>query len=109
MTGTIFRQGPVAKNNQLSLCARRSPYLGVADRVGGGKQDALVAETLERPQAGLRIENLRGEPLHIARLSAASQMAAALTHDLNQPLTAIIKSLNAAERLLDHQDRSASS
>jgi C4-dicarboxylate-specific signal transduction histidine kinase len=80
--------------------------LGVADRIDGGKQDALVAETLERPQAGLRIENLRNEPLHIARLSAASQMAAALTHDLNQPLTAIINSVNAAKRLLAHEVQS---
>jgi C4-dicarboxylate-specific signal transduction histidine kinase len=80
--------------------------LGVADRIDGGKQDALVAETLERPQAGLRIENLPNEPLHIARLSAASQMAAALTHDLNQPLTAIINSVNAAKRLLAHEVQS---
>ena len=64
-----------------------------------------MAETLERPEAGLRIENLRSEPLHIARLSAASQMAAALTHDLNQPLTAISNSVNAAKRLLDDEDR----
>ena len=33
-----------------------------------------------------------------------SQMAAALTHDLNQPLTAIINSVNAAKRLLAHED-----
>ncbi len=59
-----------------------------------------MAETLERPQPGLSIETLSSEPLHIARLSAACQMVAALTLDLNQPLTAIINSVNAAKRLL---------
>ena len=64
-----------------------------------------MAETLERPQAGLCIENLRNEPLHIARLSAASPDGAALTHYLNQPLTAIINySVNAAKRLLAQED-----
>ncbi|MGL3214195.1 hypothetical protein [Bradyrhizobium sp. BR 1433] len=32
-------------------------------------------------------------------------MAAGLTHDLNQPLTAIINSVDAAKRLLDREDR----
>jgi C4-dicarboxylate-specific signal transduction histidine kinase len=79
--------------------------LGVADRIGGGKQDALVVETLDRPQAGLRIENLRNELFHMTRLTAAGQIAAPLAHELTQPLTASINSVNAAKRLLADEDR----
>ena len=37
---------------------------------------------------------------HAARLSSAGQIAAALAHELNQPLTAITNSLGATKRLL---------
>ena len=37
---------------------------------------------------------------HAARLNAAGQMAAALAHELNQPLTAAANSVNAARRLI---------
>lgn len=67
----------------------------------------LVAETLERAQAGLRIDELRNELIHMARLTAAGQMAAALAHELTQPLTAIINSVNAAKRLLAHEDHAS--
>jgi two-component system sensor kinase FixL len=40
------------------------------------------------------------ELFHASRLSTAGQMAAALAHELNQPVTAITNSLSAAKRLL---------
>jgi PAS domain S-box-containing protein len=52
----------------------------------------------ERLESRLRVANL--ELGHAARLSTAGQMAAALAHELNQPLTAIVNSLGAAKRLL---------
>jgi PAS domain S-box-containing protein len=60
----------------------------------------LVAETLERAQADLRFQKLQNEFFHAARLTAAGQMAAALAHEISQPLTAIVNSVNAAKRLL---------
>jgi PAS domain-containing protein len=63
----------------------------------------LVAETLERAQADLRFLKLQNELFHAARLAAAGQMAAALAHDLNQPLTAVVNSVNAAKRLLTRE------
>lgn len=63
----------------------------------------LVAETLERAQADLRFLKLQNELFHAARLTAAGQMAAALAHDLNQPLTAVVNSVNAAKRLLTRE------
>jgi C4-dicarboxylate-specific signal transduction histidine kinase len=60
----------------------------------------LVAETLERTQADLRFQKLQNELFHAARLTTAGQMAAALAHEISQPLTAVVNSVNAAKRLL---------
>jgi PAS domain S-box-containing protein len=65
----------------------------------------LVAEKLERAQADLRFQKLQNELFHAARLTAAGQMAAALAHELNQPLTAIVNSVNATKRLLTREGR----
>jgi PAS domain S-box-containing protein len=65
----------------------------------------LVAEKLERAQADLRLQKLQNELSHAARLTAAAQIAAALAHELNQPLTAVVNSVNTAKRLLARGDR----
>jgi PAS domain S-box-containing protein len=65
----------------------------------------LVAEKLERAQIDLRFQKLQNEFFHAARLAAAGQMAAALAHELNQPLTAVVNSVNAAKRLLNREGR----
>src|ERR1700733_3546913 len=62
--------------------------------------ERLVAEKLERAQADLRLKKLQNELSRAARLTAASQMAAALAHEISQPLTAVVNSVNAAKRLL---------
>jgi PAS domain S-box-containing protein len=67
----------------------------------------LLADNFEREQADVRFQKLRNELFHMARLTAAGQMAAALAHELTQPLTAIINSVNAAKRLLDREDRAS--
>ena len=58
----------------------------------------LVAEKIEHRRADARLEELQVELFHAARLSAAGQMAAALAHELNQPLTAASNFVNAARR-----------
>ena len=60
----------------------------------------LVAEKLERERADFRFQRLQNEYFHAAHLTSAGQMAAALAHELNQPLTAMVNSVNAAKRLL---------
>ena len=67
----------------------------------------LLADNLEREQADVRFQKLRNELFHMARLTAAGQMAAALAHELTQPLTAIINSVNATKRLLAREDRAS--
>jgi two-component system, LuxR family, sensor kinase FixL len=65
----------------------------------------LLAEKLERERTDLRFRRLQNEFFHAARLTSAGQMAAALAHELNQPLTAVVNSVNAAKRLLARGDR----
>jgi PAS domain S-box-containing protein len=60
----------------------------------------LLAEKFEREQADLRFQKLQNELFRAARLTAAGQMAAALAHEISQPLTAVVNSVNAAKRLL---------
>ena len=49
----------------------------------------LVGGEVELERADARLQELQQELFHAARLSAAGQMAAALAHELNQPLTAV--------------------
>lgn len=55
--------------------------------------------TVERDDAKARLEEVRLELYHAARLSVAGQMAAMLAHELSQPLTAALVAANAARRL----------
>lgn len=60
----------------------------------------LLAEIAERERTDARLQRLQLEFFHAARLNAAGQMAAALAHELNQPLTAAVNSVNAARRFI---------
>jgi two-component system, LuxR family, sensor kinase FixL len=60
----------------------------------------LVAESIDRRRMNARVQKLQSELYHAARFSEAGQMAAALAHELNQPLTAAANSTNAGRRLL---------
>jgi C4-dicarboxylate-specific signal transduction histidine kinase len=60
----------------------------------------LLAEMSEHKRLESRLREALLELDHAARLSSGGQIAAALAHELNQPLTAITNSLGAAKRLL---------
>ncbi|MCS3928876.1 C4-dicarboxylate-specific signal transduction histidine kinase [Bradyrhizobium elkanii] len=53
----------------------------------------------------MRFQKLQNDFFHAAHVTAAGQMAAALAHGLNQPLTAVVNSVNATKRLLTRGDR----
>jgi C4-dicarboxylate-specific signal transduction histidine kinase len=74
----------------------------VAERTGELAQanQRLVAEIAERERSDARVQQLQLEFFHAARLNTAGQLAAALAHELNQPLTAATNSFNAARRLI---------
>jgi PAS domain S-box-containing protein len=81
----------------------------VADRTAelAEANEWLLTERMERERADARLHELRLELFHAARLSAAGQMAAALAHELNQPLTAAANFINAARRGLADTERHA--
>lgn len=63
----------------------------------------FVRDLSERQSTEKRLQELQTELLHFSRLSAMGQMASALAHELNQPLTAVINWARAARRLLQMQ------
>ncbi len=69
----------------------------------GGKIVAaskIVRDITERKAAEARLRAVQGELSHVARLTEMGQLSAALAHELNQPLTAVVNYANVAKRLL---------
>ncbi|MFC5699402.1 sensor histidine kinase [Pseudomonas sp. GCM10022186] len=66
----------------------------------------LVAGTAawQRSRADARRQQEEVRLAAMARLSTLGEMAAGLAHELNQPLTAILAQVRAAERLLDDEE-----
>lgn len=60
----------------------------------------LSDEKMERKRTDMRLLELQSELYHAGRVSAAGQMAAALAHELSQPMSAIANSLGAGRRLI---------
>jgi two-component system sensor kinase FixL len=61
----------------------------------------FVRDLTERQQTDRRLQELQEGLLHVSRLRSMGQMAAALAHELNQPLTATANYVRAALRLLE--------
>jgi two-component system sensor kinase FixL len=64
----------------------------------------FIRDLTERQSTEARLQELQSELVHISRLTAMGEMASALAHELNQPLSAITNYLKGSIRLL--QDRS---
>ncbi len=62
---------------------------------------ALLGAARQR-RAEAEIERQRTELTHVARVSTVGQLASALTHELNQPLGAILRNAEAAEIFLQN-------
>ncbi len=60
----------------------------------------FVRDVSARRDGERRLHELRSELLHVSRFTEMGEMASALAHELNQPLTAIINYLQACRRLL---------
>ena len=65
----------------------------------------FIRDASARYAAKRNVDELRNELLHVSRLSELGEMASALAHELNQPLTAIINYLEACRRLLERHDQ----
>jgi len=66
------------------------------DRVFTG----FIRDLTEKQKAEDRIEQLRGELVHAARVSAMGTMASTLAHELNQPITAVVNYVRGASNLM---------
>jgi len=61
----------------------------------------FVHDISERRDAERRVHVLQEELIHVSRLSALGEMASALAHELNQPLSAAANYVNGSIRLID--------
>jgi C4-dicarboxylate-specific signal transduction histidine kinase len=57
----------------------------------------------ERKQAELNALRDRAELTHVSRIATLGELSAALAHELNQPLTAILSNAQAARRFLNEE------
>ena len=60
----------------------------------------FVRDVSARQRAEQRVQELQSELVHVSRLSAMGEMASALAHELNQPLTAAINYAETARQVL---------
>jgi two-component system, LuxR family, sensor kinase FixL len=74
--------------------------VGEANRTGPRLFTGFARDLTERQQTERRLHELQDGLLHVSRVRSMGQMAAALAHELNQPLTATANYVRAALRLL---------
>ena len=69
----------------------------------------FIRDLTERQQTEARLQELQSGLVHISRLTAMGEMASALAHELNQPLSAIANYMKGSRRMLENStdDRSA--
>lgn len=61
----------------------------------------FIRDLTERQKTEGRLQELQSELVHISRLTAMGEMASALAHELNQPLSAIANYMKGSRRLLE--------
>jgi two-component system sensor kinase FixL len=88
-----------AKRPDGSLCPVEIYVSAVTSEVGM-RFVAFVRDLSERQARERQAEKLRSELLHVSRLINMGEMASALAHELNQPLTALAAYMQGAEHLL---------
>ena len=79
-------------------------FVGEALSDGHRYFTGFLQDLTERQTAETRLHDLQSELIHISRLSDMGEMASALAHELNQPLSAISTYLRAGQRLLEGQN-----
>jgi len=95
--GSVIRYRPQTlwEQHRDLILVSLAVFLGQAVTIGG-----LLAQRRKRRWAEAEILAQRMELAHVARVSTMGQLSSALTHELNQPLGAILRNAEAAEILL---------
>lgn len=77
-------------------------HLTIGEMQSGGKPffTGFVRDLTEQQQTQARLQELQSELVHVSRLTAMGEMASALAHELNQPLSAISNYMKGSRRLL---------
>lgn len=80
--------------------------LAVGEMVAGSQRyfTGFIRDLTERQQAEARLQELQNELVHVSRLTALGEMASALAHEINQPLSAIANYLKGSRVLLARED-----
>jgi two-component system sensor kinase FixL len=60
----------------------------------------FIRDLTERQEAERRLQEMQAELVHVSRLTALGEMASALAHELNQPLSAISNYVTGSRQLL---------
>ncbi len=63
----------------------------------------FIRDITERQETEARLQELQSELVHMSRLTAMGEMASALAHELNQPLSAIANYMKGSRRLLENR------
>jgi two-component system, LuxR family, sensor kinase FixL len=64
----------------------------------------FIRDLTERNRTETRLQELQSELVHMSRFTALGEMASALAHEINQPLTAIASYLKGCRRLLGRME-----
>jgi two-component system sensor kinase FixL len=64
----------------------------------------FIRDLTERQQTEARLQDLQSELVHMSRFTALGEMASALAHEINQPLTAIANYLKGCRRILERME-----
>ena len=74
--------------------------VGEATSEGARVFTGFIRDLTDKQAADQRIEELRSDLVHAARVSAMGTMASTLAHELNQPITAVATFVRGARNLL---------
>lgn len=79
--------------------------LSVGEMISGSHRyfTGFVRDLTESQERERRLQDVQGELVHVSRLTALGEMASALAHELNQPLTAAANFLNGSLVLLQRE------
>ena len=77
-------------------------HLSIGEMESGGERyfTGFIRDLTEYQQTQARLHELQAELVHVSRLTAMGEMASALAHELNQPLSAISNYMKGSRRLL---------
>jgi two-component system sensor kinase FixL len=84
--------------SELAVALTISPILDASGAIIGASK--IVRDITAERRSQSRIQELQAELAHVARLSTMVQMASAIAHELNQPLTAVSSYAGALGRML---------